>query len=113
MDSDITVCVSGGGNWIFGRAPDEFRAEEREMDSEAGNITTSCGDIPCDMATSTRGDGEFLSKRVDGLVKVAQDSGFGNPVGSEGPVIGAEESVAGVPVGPVAEVGREVSPKSS
>ena len=54
----------------------------------------------------------IFSKRVDDLVKIAQDSGFGNPVGSEGPVIGAEESVAGVPVGPVSEIGREVAPTS-
>ena len=49
---------------------------------------------------------------MDDLVKIAQDSGFGNTVGPDGACNWRGKSGAGVPVGPVAEIGREVAPTS-
>lgn len=99
-------------NWVFGMVADEFHAAEREMAFEAGDITGGCGAISCETPTATREDDEFSDKRVEDLVKITQASGFGRPVVSDGPVIGAKESVAEVPVGPCAETGRDVAPTS-
>ena len=59
IDSDITGFAPEDENLIFERVADEFHAAEREMAPEAGNITTDCGAMPCDMPTNARGDGEF------------------------------------------------------
>ena len=54
IGSDITDCVPGDENYIFGRVAEEFHAVEREMAFGAGNITTDFGAIPCDITTTER-----------------------------------------------------------